>query len=131
MTRSEILSNVFTQLRDAGFVYNKGDFARHLNYDPSYLSSRFSGNREISDKTFARILHVFPQVNRAYLFTGRGAILGENSGPREHVQSRPTISRGDSVVDALMAEREALLRRLEKINQVIDILCPHDMKNVS
>ena len=70
LTRSQILTNVFLQLRNAGYVYNKSDFARHLNYEGTYMSSRFSGNREVSDKTFARILTVFPQVSKTYLFSG-------------------------------------------------------------
>lgn len=131
MTRSEILTNVFTQLRNAGFVYNKTDFARHLQYDQTYMSSRFTGNREISDKTFNRILKVFPQVNRAYLFTGEGEVLRTDFSPRLFLQGAPRENSGDSLIDTLIAERDALQQRLDQINQVIDILFPRDMKNAS
>lgn len=131
MTRSEILTNVFTQLRDAGFVYNKSDFARHLGYDQTYLSSRFTGNREISNRTFKRILEAFPQVNKVYLFTGEGDVLRTNFGPRTISQSVLYPNTGDSLVDTLLAERDALQTRLDQINQVISILYPRDMKSAS
>ena len=131
MTRSEILTNVFTQLRNAGFVYNKSDFACHLKYEPSYLSAHFSGNRPISDKTFYRILKVFPQVNRAYLFSGEGAILNA-SGPRKQPALVPLrSSTGDHLLETLMAERSDLQKRLERIDQALSLLCPRELKSAS
>lgn len=125
MSRSEILTNVFTQLRNAGYVYNKTDFARHLRYDKTYMSSRFSGNREISDKTFARILKVFPQVNRTYLLTGQGQVLSiEEPRPRLFGPTIPQASETGSLLDSLIAERDGLQERLDRINQALDILCP-------
>lgn len=131
MTRSEILTSVFTQLRAAGFVYNKSDFARHLGYDLAYLSSRFTGNRSISNRTFARILNVFPQVSRSFLLTGEGEVLLTNFNPRNNSYGIPYVNTGDNLIERLFAERDALQCRLDQINQVISILCPRDMKSAS
>ena len=130
MTRQEILSNVFFQLRNAGFVYSKGDFARRLRYDPSHMSSAFSGNRKISNKVFARILEVFPQVNEVYLRTGMGCVLNA-TGPRLSAGSFAYSQFDSSLLTSLMAERESLLQNLDRINQMIDILNPRDMKHAS
>ncbi len=131
MTRSEILTIVFTQLRNAGIVRNKTDFANKLRYDNSYLSSRFTGNREISNKTFDRISEVFPQVNKNFLFTGEGEILCSSCGTRIIVRNSREDVVGDSFIDALLAKRNELMQHLERINQAIELLRPRDMKNAS
>lgn len=125
MTRAEILTNVFTQLREAGYVYNKTDFAHHLRYDPTYISSRLTGNREVSNKTLTRILKVFPQVNRDYLFTGKGEVLNTNTGPRlMGMNDRQEDVKGSPLLETLIAERDVLLERLLRINQVIETYNP-------
>lgn len=132
MSRQEILTNVFLQLRTAGFVYNKGDFARRLNYDPCHLSSAFSGSRSISRKLFNRILEIFPQVNSTYLRSGVGEVLNM-PGPRQGsgIIFGERQNQVDPLLESLLAERESLLLRLDRVNQMIDILHPRDMKSAS
>lgn len=132
MSRQEILKNVFLQLRAAGFVYNKGDFAHRLNYDPCHLSGAFSGSRSISRKLLNRILEIFPQVNASYLRTGIGNVLN-TSGPRQNsgIILCDRQNQVDPLWESLLAERESLLLRLDQINQMISILHPRDMKSAS
>lgn len=130
MTRQEILSNVFFQLRNAGFVYNKGDFARRLHYDPSHMSSIFSGSRKISNKVFNRILEVFPQVNELYLHTGVGFVLNA-SGPRNAAETLPMSQYDASLLATLLAEREAIRQNLDTLDRMIALISPRDMKSAS
>ena len=132
MTRQEIFTNVFTQLKNAGYVRNKGDFARRLNYAQSHISCAFSGNRQacLSDRLFSRILEVFPQVNETYVRTGIGSVL-RTSGPSLFTGIMPYEHPGNSLLDCLLAERDSLRQSLERVNQMIDILLPRDMKSAS
>lgn len=131
MTRQEILSNVFFQLRNAGFVYNKGDFARRLHYDPSHMSSIFTGSRKISNKVFNRILEVFPQVNELYLRTGVGFVLNA-SGPRNAAETLlPTGQFDASLLATLLAEREAIRQNLDTLDRMIALISPRDIKSAS
>lgn len=130
MTRQEILSNVFFQLRNAGFVYNKGDFARRLHYDPSHMSSIFSGSRKISNKVFNRILEVFPPVNELYLRTGVGFVLNA-SGPRNAAETLHTSQYDASLMATLLAEREAIRQNLDTLDRMIALISPRDMKSAS
>lgn len=131
MSRQEILVNVYTQLRNAGFVYNKGDFAHQLNYDPCHISSAFSGSRTISDKFLARIHQVFPQVNEVYLRTGRGSVL-ETVGSREYTESLSLgLFRDSYLIESLLAERDSIQRSLDRVNHLIDMLSRQNMKSAS
>lgn len=131
MSRQEILVNVYTQLRNAGFVYNKGDFAHQLNYDPCHISSAFSGSRTISDKFLARIHQVFPQVNEVYLRTGRGSVL-ETVGPREYTESLSLgLFRDSYLIESFLAERDSIQRSLDRVNHLIDMLSRQNMKSAS
>lgn len=124
MRRQEILLNVFTQLRKAGFVCNKGDFAQKLNYNPSYVSSAFSGSRpgNLSDKFFRRILTTFPAINESYLMTGCGEVLrgtayeGYATGVLPFA-SAPGVPQ--NILDGLRAEQEVLHRRLNQIDRIL------------
>lgn len=129
MTRQEIFVNVFSQLKIAGIVRNKGDFARRLEYAPSYLSSAFSGNRpwNLSDKLFSKLLTVFPQVNETYVRTGCGEVLSCGT-----TQVLPGILTSTSIghstlLDSLIAEREAMYSRLDQINRIIEVLSPREL----
>lgn len=126
MSRQEILVNVFTQLRNAGFVYNKGDFADKLDYNPSYVSSAFSGKRpnNLNAKFFRRILTTFPAVNETYLRTGCGEVLRTNNATYASgvlpFASVPGVPQ--TILDGLRAEQEVLHRRLNQIDQILDKL---------
>ena len=133
MTRSKILSAVFTQLKDAGYVYNKQDFARRLNYSSTYLSPGFSGKREtnLSDKLFATILKVFPQVNETFIRTGLGSVLRD---PQVPCPFTGILLKGGSIASLLHSlhqERESLLADLEKVDRMISSLSERNMKSLS
>lgn len=123
MSRHEILVNVFTQLRNAGFVFNKGDFASKLKYNSSYVSSAFSGSRpaNLSDKFFRRILTTFPVVSEAYLMTGCGEVLRGQGTPYFSgiLPFAPVEGVPQSILEGLLAEQEVLHRRLNQIDQML------------
>lgn len=124
MRRQEILLNVFTQLRNAGFVCNKGDFAKKLKYNSSYVSSAFSGSRpgNLSDKFFRRILSTFPAINESYLMTGCGEVLrgaayeGYATGI---LPFAPIPGVPQNILEGLRAEQEVLYRRLNQIDRIL------------
>ena len=132
MTRQEIFTNIFTQLKNAGFVRNKGDFARRLDYAQTYISCAFSGNRQacLSDKLFSKILAVFPQVNETYVRTGTGSVL-RTAGPNLFTGIMPYDDFESSLLDCLITERESIRQSLERIEQMIQILLPRDPKSAS
>lgn len=127
MRRQEILLNVFTQLRNAGFVCNKGDFAKKLKYNISYVSSAFSGSRpgNLSDKFFQRILATFSAINESYLKTGCGEVLRGTAyeGYATGILPFATIPGvPQNILEGLRAEQEVLHRRLNQIDRILSQL---------
>ncbi len=132
MTKHEILTNVYTQLRLAGYVWNKGDFAKRLDYSNSYLASAFSGKRQshLNGKMFQRILEVFPQVSANYIMNGEGQVLRTNRVNTTFAPV-PTFNTEASLLECLAAERESIRQSLTRIDQIIAQFCPCDMRHAS
>lgn len=129
MTRQEILTNVFTQLKLAGYVKNKGDFARRLGYDHCHLAGAFSGSKSVSNKLLSRILEVFPQVNEDYIRFGSGSVLLGEYGAIRNLISRDFVA--SSLLSVLMDERESIRLSLERVDQMIELLSQRDLKSAS
>ena len=132
MTKHEILTNVYTQLRLAGYVWNKGDFAKRLDYFNSYMASAFTGKRQshLNGKMFQRIQEVFPQVSANYLMNGEGPVLRTNR-INTSFAPLPTVNTEASLLECLIAERETVRQSLSRIDQMIERFCPCDMRKAS
>lgn len=138
MTRQEILVNVFTKLRLAGFVSSQKEFAAAMDYNNSCISSAMNGvERYLTDRLFKRILRAYPCVNPNYLKKGEGEILIEGATATECLNNTHDVSQsqdfGNADINALVAEmaaqremthraQEQTERALAQVDQLIEII---------
>lgn len=77
------------------------------------IGKSIRANKGLNSETIEKILHAYPQLNAAWLLTGEGEMLKENTKPPE----KKTIDEKDSYIIELQKEKIEHLK--EKIQALI------------
>ena len=74
------LNKVYDYLRSSGKVHTKKEFAEHIEFDRTNLSSAFNGDeRYLTDGLFKKICEKFPEIfNIEYFLKDEGEMLKNN-----------------------------------------------------
>lgn len=64
----------------------KVELAEKLGWKPAKLISQLNGNRGISVELLCAIFEMYPEINKDYIFTGKGDILAPNDSVAESLQ---------------------------------------------
>lgn len=67
-------SNRISQIRDTLCHGSNVEFAQRLNSSTNYTSSLCNGQKPIGEKILNKILSVFPEVDKVWLFFGDGSM---------------------------------------------------------
>ena len=105
------------------------EFAERLGVSPQYASAICTGHRAPRRETLERLLEVFPQVRRAWLLQGEGAMLsGGATGWTTSMSSTPEeLSAGSVTLPSeflamFRRQAESMLSKDEQISQLIALL---------
>lgn len=105
------------------------EFAGRLGVSPQYASAICTGHHVPRRETLERVLEVFPQVRRAWLLDGEGAMLsGGATGWTTSMSSTPEeLSAGSVTLPSeflamYRRQAESMLSKDEQISQLIALL---------
>lgn len=128
MQRTE-LSKRLHRVREELCGGSNKEFAERLGVSPQYASAICTGHRVPRRETLERLLEVFPQVRRAWLMEGEGAMLsGGATGWTTSMSSTPEeLSAGSVTLPSeflamYRRQAESMLSKDEQISQLIALL---------
>ena len=105
------------------------EFAEKLGVSRQFASAICTGHRAPKRETLERLLEVFPQVRRAWLLQGEGAMLsGGTTGWTTSMSSTPEeLSAGSVTLPAeflamYRRQAESLAEKDSQISQLIDLV---------
>lgn len=127
---NEEISSRILLIRQKFCADNNKEFAEKLGITPQYASNICNGTKAVGEETLEKILNVFPEVNRAWLFFGEGDMLRpSNSMPSTFVQSSTFHGQtvGSVTVPAeawaiIQAQSESLRAKDEQISRLITLI---------
>lgn len=124
-------SNRISQIRDTLCHGSNVEFAQRLNSSTNYTSSLCNGQKPIGEKILNKILSVFPEVDKVWLFFGDGNMLhtdsvvqstvnGDNlnNGSIKNTSSPEDAARYDRLISLLEKEHEERSRLLAIIENL-------------
>ena len=127
--RKNELSERLHRVREELCGGSNKEFAERLGVSPQYASALCTGHRAPRRETLERLLEVFPQVRRAWLLQGEGAMLsGGATGWTTSVSSTPEeLSAGSVTLPSeflamYRRQAESMLSKDEQISQLIELL---------
>lgn len=128
MQRTE-LSKRLRRVREELCGGSNKEFAERLGISRQYASAICTGHRVPRRETLERVLEVFPQVRRAWLLDGEGAMLsGGATGWTTSMSSTPEeLSAGSVTLPSeflamYRRQAESMLSKDEQISQLIELL---------
>lgn len=128
MQRTE-LSKRLHRVREELCGGSNKEFAERLGVSRQYASALCTGHRAPRRETLERLLEVFPQVRRAWLLQGEGAMLsGGATGWTTSMSSTPEeLSAGSVTLPSeflamYRRQAESMLSKDEQISQLIALL---------
>ena len=128
MQRTE-LSKRLHRVREELCGGSNKEFAERLGVSRQYASAICTGHRAPRRETLERLLEVFPQVRRAWLLQGEGAMLsGGATGWTTSMSSTPEeLSAGSVTLPSeflamYRRQAESMLSKDEQISQLIALL---------
>ena len=101
---------------------DNAEFSAKMGFSKQYASGLCTASERITDKTLEKILKVFPEVSRSWLFFGEGEMLRSSSasGSEGRVKTERSYSEGTpdqvAILRALLEDKE---RQLAEANQLI------------
>ena len=123
------LSKRLWQVREELCGGSNKEFAERLGISRQYASAICTGHRVPRRETLERVLEVFPQVRRAWLLDGEGAMLsGGATGWTTSMSSTPEeLSAGSVTLPSeflamYRRQAESMLSKDEQISQLIELL---------
>jgi len=127
--RKNELSERLHRVREELCGGSNKEFAERLGVSPQYASALCTGHRAPRRETLERLLEVFPQVRRAWLLEGEGAMLsGSTTGWTTSMSSTPEeLSAGSVTLPSeflamYRRQAESMLSKDEQISQLISLL---------
>lgn len=121
-------ANRITKIRDLFCNGNNTEFATKLQSSTNYTSSLCNGQKSIGEKILNKILSVFPDVNRAWLYFGEGDMLVDggymihtnnqhgNNYQGEHVQTNSEL------IELVKSQQETIHKQTNQIDRLIAML---------
>jgi len=123
------LSKRLWQVREELCGGSNKEFAERLGVSRQYASAICTGHRAPRRETLERLLEVFPQVRRAWLLQGEGAMLsGSTTGWTTSMSSTPEeLSTGSVTLPSeflamFRRQAESMLSKDEQISQLVDLV---------
>lgn len=127
--RKNELSERLHRVREELCGGSNKEFAERLGVSPQYASAICTGHRAPRRETLERLLEVFPQVRRAWLLQGEGAMLsGGATGWTTSMSSTPEeMQTGNVTLPAeflamFRRQAESMLSKDGQISQLVDLV---------
>lgn len=101
---------------------DNAEFSAKMGFSRQYASGLCTASERITDKTLEKILKVFPEVSRSWLFFGEGEMLRSSSTPASEGRAKAERSYSEgtpeqvAILRALLEDKE---RQLAEANQMI------------
>lgn len=97
-------------------------FAQKLQSTTTFTSSLCNGKTTVGEKLLQKILTIFPEVSRAWLYFGEGEMLVENSGSIGIVAGGGNISNSGTIAGTMNSsspDLDALIHTLSQLSETI------------
>lgn len=79
-SKKSTISDRFTEIRRHFCDGNNANFAQMLDLDTKRVSNYCGGSKNPGPKVIEKVLEVFPQLSRQWLFFGEGPMLKQEGG---------------------------------------------------